>query len=31
MKDLAHVEENGALCATAPFTTEEFNALIGRV
>ena len=31
MKDLAHVEENGALCATAPFTIEEFNALIGRV
>ena len=30
MKDLAHVEENGAVCAAAPFTTEEFNALIGR-
>src|SRR5262245_62126239 len=30
MKDPAHVEENGAVCAAAPFTPEEFNALIGR-
>jgi aryl-alcohol dehydrogenase-like predicted oxidoreductase len=30
MKDIAHVEENGAVCAAAPFTAEEFNALIGR-
>jgi aryl-alcohol dehydrogenase-like predicted oxidoreductase len=30
MKDVAHVEENAALCATAPFSVEEFNALIGR-
>ena len=30
MKDVAHVEENAAIGAAAPFTTEEFNALIGR-
>jgi aryl-alcohol dehydrogenase-like predicted oxidoreductase len=30
MKDPAHVEENGAVCAAAPFTVEEFNALVGR-
>lgn len=30
MKDVAHVEENAALCAAAPFTTEEFHALTGR-
>jgi aryl-alcohol dehydrogenase-like predicted oxidoreductase len=30
MKNLEHVEENGAVCASAPFTLEEFNALVGR-
>jgi aryl-alcohol dehydrogenase-like predicted oxidoreductase len=30
MKDVAHVEENTAICATAPFDPAEFNALIGR-
>ena len=30
MKDVAHVQENAALCAAAPFSAEEFNALIGR-
>lgn len=30
MKDVAHVEENTAVCATAPFEPAEFNALIGR-
>jgi len=30
MKDPAHVEENAVVCATPPFTTEEFDALIGR-
>jgi aryl-alcohol dehydrogenase-like predicted oxidoreductase len=30
MKDVAHVEENSAVCAEAPFSPEEFNALIGR-
>src|SRR6185503_18419669 len=30
MKDVAHVEENSALCASAPFSVEEFDALIGR-
>ena len=30
MKDVAHVEENSAVCAAPPFTVEEFNALIGR-
>ena len=30
MKDVEHVAENTAVCAAAPFTTEEFNALIGR-
>ena len=30
MKDVAHVEENSALCAAAPFSVEEFDALIGR-
>ncbi|MBI3854730.1 MAG: aldo/keto reductase [Planctomycetes bacterium] len=30
MKDVAHVEENAALCAAAPITPEDFNVLIGR-
>jgi aryl-alcohol dehydrogenase-like predicted oxidoreductase len=30
MKDVAHVEENSAVCAAAPFTEAEFSALIGR-
>jgi len=30
MKDAAHVEENAAVCATAPFDPAQFNALIGR-
>jgi len=30
MKDVAHVEENTALCAAAPFTDAEFQALLGR-
>ena len=30
MKDLAHLEENAVICATAPFTPAEFEALIGR-
>jgi aryl-alcohol dehydrogenase-like predicted oxidoreductase len=30
MKDPAHLEENVKVCAAAPFTPEEFNALIGR-
>jgi len=30
MKDVAHVEENTAICAAAPFTVAEFQALLGR-
>jgi aryl-alcohol dehydrogenase-like predicted oxidoreductase len=30
MKDSAHVEENSAVCAAAPFSVEEFNTLLGR-
>jgi aryl-alcohol dehydrogenase-like predicted oxidoreductase len=30
MKDVAHVEENAAICAQAPFSAAEFNALLGR-
>jgi aryl-alcohol dehydrogenase-like predicted oxidoreductase len=30
MRDPAHVEENLAVCPAAPFTEEEFGALIGR-
>ncbi len=30
MKDVAHVDENAALCAVPPLTEEEFNTLIGR-
>jgi aryl-alcohol dehydrogenase-like predicted oxidoreductase len=30
MKDVAHVEENTAVCAAAPFTAAEFQALLGR-
>jgi len=30
MKDVAHVEENSAVCAMPPFTLAEFRALIGR-
>lgn len=30
MKDVAHVEENAAVCAVPPFTDAEFQALLGR-
>jgi aryl-alcohol dehydrogenase-like predicted oxidoreductase len=30
MKNLAHVEENAVVCAAAPFTAAEFDALLGR-
>jgi aryl-alcohol dehydrogenase-like predicted oxidoreductase len=30
MKSVDHVEENSAVCAMAPFTVAEFQALIGR-